>query len=42
MKLKLQALAGNQQFHYKTGKHKMFNVSVAAKFSTHAKINYTE
>ena len=25
-----------------TGKHKMFNVTVAAKFSTHAKIKYTD
>jgi len=28
MKLKLQTLAGNHQFHYLTGKHKMFNVNV--------------
>ena len=34
--------AGNHQFHYLTGKHEMFSVSVAAKFSTHAKIKYTE
>jgi len=25
-----------------TGKHKTFNVTVAAKFSTHAKIQYSE
>jgi len=42
MKLKLQTLAGNRQFHYLTGKHKMFNFIVAAKFLTHAKIKYTE
>ena len=34
--------AGSRQFHYLTGKHKMFNVTVAAKFSTHAKIKYTQ
>jgi len=28
MKLKLQTLAGNHQFHYLTGNHKMFNVTV--------------
>ena len=28
MKLKLETLAGNHQFHYLTGKHKMFNVTV--------------
>jgi len=39
MKLKLQTLAGNQQFHYLTGKHKMF-VTAAAKFLTRAKIKY--
>jgi len=38
MTLKLQTLAGNDQFHYLTGKHKMFNVTVAAKFSIHTKI----
>jgi len=38
MKLKPQTLAGNHQFHYLAGKHKMFNVTVAAKFSTRAKI----
>ena len=32
----------NHQFHHLTGKQKMFNVTVAAKFSTHAKIKYTE
>ena len=40
MKLKLPA--SNHQFHYLTGKHKMFNVTVAAKLSTYAKIKYTE
>jgi len=35
-------LAGNHQFHYSTRKHKMFNVTVAAKFSMHAKIKYME
>ena len=34
MKLKLYTLAGNHQFHYLTGKHKMFYVTVAVKFST--------
>ena len=44
MKLKLQTLASNHQFHYRylTGQHKMFNVIVAAKFSTQAKFKYTE
>jgi len=42
MKLKQLKLAGNHQFHYVTGKHKMFNVTVATKFSTHAKIRYME
>ena len=42
MKLKLRTLAGNHQFHYVTGKHKMCNVTGAAKFSTHAKNKYTE
>jgi len=42
MKLKLETLAGNHQFHHLTGKHKKFNVTVATKFSTHAKIKYTE
>jgi len=28
MKLKQETLAGNHQFHYLTGKHKMFNVTV--------------
>jgi len=28
MKLKLQTLARNHQFHYLTGKHEMFNVTV--------------
>jgi len=35
MKLKLKTLAGSQfyhQFYYLTGKHKMFSVTVAAKF----------
>jgi len=41
MKSKLWTLAVDQ-FHYLTGKHKMFNATVAAKFSTHAKIEYTE
>jgi len=35
-------LVGNHQFRYLTGKHKMFNVTVAAKFSMHAKIKYME
>jgi len=39
MKLKL---AGNHQYHYLTDNHKMFNVTVAAKFSTHAKTKYAE
>ena len=34
--------ARNHQFHYLTGKYEMFSASVAAKFSTHAKIKYTE
>jgi len=44
MKLKLYTLAGNHQFHNLTGrpKHKTFNVTVAAKFLTRAKIKYTE
>jgi len=42
MKLKLQTLAGNHQFHYLTRKHKTFNVIVAVKFLKHAKIKYTE
>ena len=42
MKFKLLTLVGNHQFHYLTGKHEMFNVTVAAKFSTLAKIKYTE
>ena len=46
MKLKLwwQTLVGNHQFHYLTDKYdyKMFDVTVAAEFSTHAKIKYTE
>jgi len=42
MKLKLQALTGNHQFHCLTGKQKMFNVTVAGKFSTHANIKYME
>jgi len=29
-------IAGNHQFHYLTCKHKTFNVTVAAKFLTHA------
>ena len=36
--MKLSTLAGNHQFHYLTGKHKMFDVTVTAKFLTHAKI----
>ena len=32
MKFKIYTLAGNNQFHYFTGKHKTFNVTVAAKF----------
>ena len=35
-------LAGNHQFHYLTGKHELFNVTVAAKFSMLAKIKYTK
>jgi len=31
-----------RQFHYLTGKHKMFYVTVTAKFLMHAKIKYTE
>jgi len=31
MKLKLQTLTGNHQFHYMTGKHKMFSVTVSAR-----------
>jgi len=42
MKLKLKTLAGNHQFYYWTGKHKTFNVTVAAKFLTHAEIKYTK
>ena len=42
VKLKLQTLARSHQFHYLTDKHKMFNVTVTAKLSTHAKIKYTE
>jgi len=42
MKLKLSTLASNHHFHYLTGEHKTFNVTVAAKFLTHAKIKYTE
>ena len=42
MKLKLQALASNHQFHYLTGKHETFDVTVAAKLLTHAKIKYTK
>jgi len=38
MKLKLKTLAGNHQFHYSTGKRKMFNVT--AKFSMHAEIKH--
>ena len=38
MKLKLHTLAGNHQFHYLTGKRKMFNVTVAAKFFKSLKI----
>ena len=41
MKLKLQALTGNHQFYCLTGK-KMFNVTVAAKSSTHTNIKYME
>ena len=40
--MKLETLAGNHRFHYLTGKHKMFNFTVAAKFLTHAKIKCTE
>ena len=40
MKLKPKTLAGNRQFHCFSGKRKTFNVTV--KFSTHAKIKYTE
>jgi len=42
MKVQQQKLAGNHQFHYFTGKHKKFNVTVTAKLSTHAKIKYAE
>jgi len=42
MKLKLKTLAGSHQFYYLTGKPKMFSFTVAANFSTHAKIKYTE
>jgi len=30
------------QFHYLTGQHKTFNVTVIAKFLTHAKIKCTK
>jgi len=42
MTLKLLTLAVSHQFHYLTGKDKMFNVIVSSEFSTHAKIMYTE
>ena len=42
MKLKLKTLAGSYQFYYLTGKPKMLSLTVAANFSTHAKIKYTE
>jgi len=42
MKLKLYTLAGSHQFHYLTGKHKMFSVTVTTKILTHAIIKYME
>jgi len=42
MQLFFYEVQPNHQFHYLTGEFKMFNVTVAAKFSTHAKTKYAE
>jgi len=38
----IKTATGNHQCHHLTGKHKKINVIVEAKYSTHAKIKYTE